>query len=157
VGLELTEVTVATTGERQSARFQVTWQRPVEPVVQERVDTEPLSSTIRIVTPAFDTALPFELRTIFTRAMALKLLPSLVEMSTSSLIRLRSSVVVVVGAAVVVVGAAVVVVGAMVVVVGAAVVGGSVVDVEDPDGADESGLLSMPDCGRSPMSSLAVE
>jgi len=63
---------------------------------------------------------------------------------------------VVVGIVVVVVGMVVVVVGGAVVVVGAAVVGGVVVDV-DACGVDDTGVLSMPVWGRSPMSSLALE
>jgi len=71
VGLDVTLVTVATTGDRLSERPQVTVHRPVESVVHERVVTLPLSSTMRTETEAPCTTVPFELRTILTRAMAL--------------------------------------------------------------------------------------
>jgi hypothetical protein len=71
VGLELTPVTVAVTGERLSARFQVTLQRPVESVVQVLVVVEPLLSTIRKVTVAPAMAAAVLLWRIRTRTMAL--------------------------------------------------------------------------------------
>lgn len=157
VGLAVTAVTVAVTGPLLSERLHVTVHRPVESVVQLRFDVLLNRSTMRTVTDAPDTAVPLELRTILTRAAALYELPLLDETLASSLMRLRSSVVVVVGAVVVVVGAVVVVVGAAVVVVGAAVVvvGAAVVVVLPPEGTELLLLVSMPDWGRSPMSSLA--
>jgi hypothetical protein len=71
VGEAVTPVTVARTGARLSGRFQVTLQRPVEPVTQDRVEVDPALSTRRNVTVALATALPFWLLRIRTRAMAL--------------------------------------------------------------------------------------
>lgn len=71
MGLAVTAVTVAVTGDRLSERLQVTEQRPVESVLQVLVVDDPWLSTMRMVTPAPDTAVPVEFRTIFTRAVAL--------------------------------------------------------------------------------------
>ncbi len=71
VGLALTLVTVAVTGDRLSGRFQVTVQRPVESVVQVLVVVLPLSSTIRMVTVALLIAAKVRLLRIRTRALAL--------------------------------------------------------------------------------------
>lgn len=157
MGFAVTAVTVAVTGPLLSERLQVPVQRPVESVVHERLDELPKRSTMRMVTAAPFTAVPVELRMIFTRAAALYDVPLFDETFVSSLMVLRRSVVVVVGAVVVVVGAVVVVVGAVVVVVGAAVVVvvGAAVVVVEPEGTELLLLVSMPSWGRSPMSSLA--
>ena len=71
LGLALTAVTVAVTGPLLSNRLHVAVHRPVESVVHVRFELLLNRSTMRTVTDALDTAYPFELRTIFTRAMAL--------------------------------------------------------------------------------------